>query len=201
VLEGDLGAGVRLRADAGTTHPEWEMTTTTDSFTRTMSGVPVYNNVHVINDTGTRISIGRLFARPVDFTPSCDLLLAPKDQASTQLQVKVTDTTTNIPQTYPGLAAIVNTTPLRDGQKYAHVVIGSHLISGTVLATADKAGTALPVRTLIDWTEQFASTATQASCGALEPLPAPDKPADTTGRKSLTPAFGDQQAAKAAGHK
>jgi hypothetical protein len=159
VLEGDFGAGVSITSEQAPLDANNEPIDTgfapleigrfrgsANGFSQLLRNVQLTGgSVSVANDTGTDVSLGRMFARPRDMPRSCDVPIALASGEQREIRLDVRDSDGGRAPNRPGLTvSIASVRPSDDGQRIARVVVGTYL---------SKSG--LPRYTLVDWTEQF----------------------------------------------
>jgi hypothetical protein len=169
VLEGAFGAGVDVASDsqlfegadtnAASRIPATRLITlrgSADGFSQIVRSVSLNGVVTVTNGAGTAVELGRLFARPRDLPPSCDMpiALAPTAQREMRVDVKPVDGGATIER--PGLTVAVVGVRGTGGSRVARIAVGSYL---------SRSG--LPRYTLVDWTEQYDDTLAVEGCDGL----------------------------------
>ncbi|MEO6867988.1 MAG: hypothetical protein ABI200_08200, partial [Gaiellales bacterium] len=157
VVEGEFGAGIGLTSGFvtgdGASEEAQQLDPTelatlrgsADGFSQIVRSVPLNGSISVDNTAGTDISIARVFARPRDLPPSCDMPIALTGLAQREVRITSALPGGGDPIERPGLAmTIVSIDQNDDGARVARVAVASYL---------SRAG--LPRYVLADWTEQF----------------------------------------------
>lgn len=165
--EGSFGAGVTLESDVGasviTGAPTDaqssggaaldELRGTANGFGMVVRGQLLNGSAVLRNSSGTDVEFGRLFARPRDIPPSCDVLMGIKTGEQRELRIESVDNVTNDPIQRPGVTVTVVEAQGSKLNRTARVVVGSYL-----------AYAGLPRYLLVDWTEQFGTPASARGC-------------------------------------
>jgi hypothetical protein len=155
VLEGEFGAGVNVSSNLQLLTQGSDTTVLTpnvldtlrgsaDGFGKILRNVAISGTVTITNGAGTDVSLGRLFARPRDLPPSCDVPIALADDEQREIRLDIPERTGAPARERPGLAVTVVKVSGTGARRTARVAIATYL---------SRAG--LPRYTLVDWTEQY----------------------------------------------
>ncbi|MCW2924421.1 MAG: hypothetical protein JWM98_1825 [Thermoleophilia bacterium] len=167
-LEGDFGAGVEVAtslqrqvglADDADRLPPTAIRTvrgSADGFSEIIRGTTLSGVLTATNDAGTDVRLGRLFARPRDLPPSCDVPIALATGEQREIRTSIRDLAGGAPVIRPGLSVSVVGVRGSGGSRTARVAVGTYL-------TKD----GLPRYTLVDWTEQFEEELQVDGCDGL----------------------------------
>jgi hypothetical protein len=164
VLEGEFGAGVNVSSDLQLLTQGSDTTVlspnvldklrgSADGFGKIIRNVAVSGSVTITNGAGTDVSLGRLFARPRDLPPSCDVPIALADDEQREIRLDIPERTGAPAKERPGLAVTVVKVSGSGAKRTARVAVATYL---------SRAG--MPRYTLVDWTEQYAGNLDVEGC-------------------------------------
>jgi hypothetical protein len=163
-LEGAFGAGVNVLTDVplppGSTDVEASdpllvgtLRESANGFGAIQRNRALNGTVLVENSAGTDVAIGRLFARPRDLPPSCDMPIALSAGERRELHIESAQIGGGAPLRRPGLTvAVVSITGASDA-RVARIAVGSYLSRRGVVR-----------HTMLDWTQQFEGPITVEAC-------------------------------------
>lgn len=168
VLEGEFGAGVTLGSEAvQVTGPEGafegiapleiaRFRGSADGFSQIRRNATLTGGVTVANPAGTAIELGRLFARPRDIPPSCDVLVALAEDEQREIRMDVAASDGGPSRVRPGITVTVVSITGSGSNRVARIAVGTYL---------SKHG--LPRHMLVDWTEQFPGETPVEGCDGI----------------------------------